>query len=132
LLIAFIAVLFALSFFLQQMYFTTRVQAVSTTILISEFRTRGPSGASDEFVELYNAHVDGFKRQKRPLTADEFVDYSTVKWSRNLKRHMVNGKYMDLDLGRIRPALVRPFTLMNLYFSELAVDERGLVPRTQR
>lgn len=29
--------------------------AVSTTVVISEFRTRGPNGASDEFVELYNA-----------------------------------------------------------------------------
>ncbi|HMJ24574.1 MAG TPA: lamin tail domain-containing protein, partial [Pyrinomonadaceae bacterium] len=31
------------------------VQAVgSSTIVISEFRTRGPNGAADEFVELYN------------------------------------------------------------------------------
>jgi hypothetical protein len=30
-------------------------QAVSTTVVISEFRTRGPSGGNDEFVELYNA-----------------------------------------------------------------------------
>jgi hypothetical protein len=28
--------------------------AVSTTIVISEFRTRGPNGAADEFVELFN------------------------------------------------------------------------------
>jgi hypothetical protein len=28
--------------------------AVSTTIVISEFRTRGPNGANDEFIELYN------------------------------------------------------------------------------
>ncbi len=28
--------------------------SVSTTIVISEFRTRGPSGANDEFIELYN------------------------------------------------------------------------------
>jgi hypothetical protein len=28
--------------------------AVSTDIVISEFRTRGPSGGNDEFVELYN------------------------------------------------------------------------------
>ncbi len=28
--------------------------AVSTSIVISEFRTRGPNGAADEFVELYN------------------------------------------------------------------------------
>lgn len=36
-------------------------QALSTTVVISQFRTRGPSGANDEFVELYNlsdAEVD--------------------------------------------------------------------------
>ena len=31
------------------------VGAVSTTLVISEFRTRGLNGAADEFVELYNA-----------------------------------------------------------------------------
>jgi predicted extracellular nuclease len=30
------------------------VRAVSTTVVISEFRVRGPNGGSDEFVELYN------------------------------------------------------------------------------
>jgi hypothetical protein len=34
------------------------LSAVSTTIVISEFRVRGPSGGSDEFVELYNALLD--------------------------------------------------------------------------
>ncbi|HEX5873188.1 MAG TPA: lamin tail domain-containing protein [Pyrinomonadaceae bacterium] len=33
---------------------SSRVQAVSTNIVISEFRVRGPNGAADEFVELYN------------------------------------------------------------------------------
>jgi hypothetical protein len=28
--------------------------AVSTSVVISEFRTRGPNGGSDEFIELYN------------------------------------------------------------------------------
>ena len=36
------------------LYFATRVQAVSNTVVISEFRVRGPNGAADEFVELYN------------------------------------------------------------------------------
>ena len=31
-----------------------RARAVSTTVVISEFRTRGPAGGNDEFVELYN------------------------------------------------------------------------------
>src|SRR2546428_10735452 len=29
-------------------------QAVSTTVVIGEFRVRGPNGGSDEFIELYN------------------------------------------------------------------------------
>src|SRR5215212_3058150 len=33
---------------------TSRVRAVSTNVVISEFRVRGPNGAADEFVELYN------------------------------------------------------------------------------
>src|SRR5829696_6549987 len=34
--------------------YSSRVQAVSTNIVISEFRVRGPNGGNDEFVELYN------------------------------------------------------------------------------
>src|SRR2546423_8765185 len=34
--------------------FSSRVQAVSTNVVISEFRVRGPNGGNDEFVELYN------------------------------------------------------------------------------
>src|SRR2546428_3884861 len=29
-------------------------QAASTTVVIGEFRVRGPNGGSDEFIELYN------------------------------------------------------------------------------
>src|SRR6185312_17052311 len=29
-------------------------QAASTTIVVSEFRTRGPNGSNDEFVEIFN------------------------------------------------------------------------------
>jgi endonuclease G len=52
--ILFITALFGISILFQQMYFARRVQAISTTVVISEFRTRGPNGAADEFVELYN------------------------------------------------------------------------------
>lgn len=51
----FTALLLAFSIFAYQRYFATTVKATSSTILISEFRTRGPAGAADEFVELYNA-----------------------------------------------------------------------------
>ncbi len=42
---------FAFSQFLD---FSSRVQAISSNVVISEFRVRGPNGAADEFVELYN------------------------------------------------------------------------------
>ena len=31
-----------------------KTEAVSSTVVISEFRTRGPNGGNDEFIELYN------------------------------------------------------------------------------
>src|SRR5688572_27065708 len=40
--------------------------AASTTVVISEFRTRGPNGANDEFIELFNksagaVDISGYK-----------------------------------------------------------------------
>src|SRR5918912_4464487 len=46
-----ILIIFAFALFLG---FSARVQAVSTNVVISEFRVRGPNGAADEFIELYN------------------------------------------------------------------------------
>src|ERR1044072_85716 len=34
--------------------FSSRVQAISSNVVISEFRVRGPNGGNDEFIELYN------------------------------------------------------------------------------
>ncbi|HVU02140.1 MAG TPA: lamin tail domain-containing protein [Polyangiaceae bacterium] len=44
----------------------TEAPAVSTTIVISEFRTRGPNGSNDEFVEIFNksnaaVNIGGYK-----------------------------------------------------------------------
>ncbi len=33
------------------------VRAISSTVVISEFRTRGPAGGNDEFIELFNLSV---------------------------------------------------------------------------
>src|SRR5215213_4342830 len=50
----FAIVIFTVFAFIQWLDFSPRVQAVSTNVVISEFRVRGPNGAADEFVELYN------------------------------------------------------------------------------
>ena len=47
-------VIIAVFAFMLFLSFSTRVQAISTNIVISEFRVRGPNGGNDEFVELYN------------------------------------------------------------------------------
>ena len=43
-----------LSFLIFNFTFLPISQAVSSTVVISEFRTRGPNGGNDEFIELYN------------------------------------------------------------------------------
>jgi hypothetical protein len=47
------ATLFSLILFSTQLCFPP-VRAASASIIISEFRTRGPNGVNDEFIELYN------------------------------------------------------------------------------
>jgi endonuclease G len=47
-------VVFAVLAFIIFLSFSSRVQAVSTNVVISEFRVRGPNGGNDEFIELYN------------------------------------------------------------------------------
>ena len=47
-------VLLAVFSFMVFLSFSSRVQAISTNVVISEFRVRGPQGGNDEFVELYN------------------------------------------------------------------------------
>src|SRR5215217_7383143 len=47
-------VILAIFAFMLFLSFSSRVQAISTNVVISEFRVRGPNGAADEFVELYN------------------------------------------------------------------------------
>src|SRR5260221_6574054 len=47
--------LLASAFILVPLLLSSGAPAASSTVLISEFRTRGPNGANDEFVELFNA-----------------------------------------------------------------------------
>lgn len=48
-----------------------------------------------------------------------------LKWSRNLKRRMAQGKMEEFDGDLIKPTIYRPFVRQELYDSTLFVDERG-------
>ncbi|WP_344759126.1 type ISP restriction/modification enzyme, partial [Luteimonas lutimaris] len=56
---------------------------------------------------------------------DHAEDEPVIKWSRNLKRRLEQGKNEAFDQERIRPMSYRPYNKQWLYDSELFVDERG-------
>lgn len=60
------------------------------------------------------------------LTTD--TKQNAIKWSRNLKRRVQQGKYEEFDRARIRPMYRRPFLVEWLYDSGVLVDERGNAP----
>jgi predicted helicase len=76
--------------------------------------------------ENYNNEVDRYKRKGSPKNIDNFVDYTKVKWSSTLKRHLASSRYVDFDAVRIRTCLYRPFTKMLLYYDEVLNDRPGL------
>ena len=83
------------------------------------------------FAEEYNGEVTRWQSQpkKDKTSIDDFVSYTTMKWSRNLKRDLRMGKEIDFDPKHIRPSLYRPFCKMNLYFADTVIDERGAWPK---
>ena len=57
------------------------------------------------------------------LTTD--TKQNAIKWSRNLKRRVQQGRYEEYDSTRIRPMYRRPFLVEWLYDSSILIDERG-------
>jgi predicted helicase len=60
------------------------------------------------------------------LTTD--VNENAIKWSRNLKRRVDQGKFEKFDKLRVQPMYRRPFLLEWFYNSSVLVDERGNSP----
>ncbi len=56
---------------------------------------------------------------------DHAEDEPVIKWSRNLKRRLEQGRSEEFDQGKVRPMSYRPYYNQWLYDSELFVDERG-------
>jgi len=82
-----------------------------------------------EFCENYNAEVDRYKRSGNQLEGqafDRFLDYSKVKWSRDLKKDLQRGRFAQFVEAQIRTAAYRPFTKRYLYLADLLNDTPGL------
>ncbi len=82
-----------------------------------------------EFCEDYNAEVDRYKRSRKELQGqafDRFLNYSKVKWSRDLKQDLRRRRYAEFNESRIKTAEYRPFTKRYLYLADLLNDTPGL------
>lgn len=80
-----------------------------------------------QFCEHYNAEVDRYRRAGRPARLDDFLDYSTIKWSRDLKQDLVRGVSARLSTSKFRVSLYRPFTTKHHYFADVLNDSPGLL-----
>ena len=112
--------------------FRTYSLGVSTNrdAVVYDFQSEALSNKVASFCENYNAEIDRYNRKAKGKvlegrTLDDFLDYSKIKWSRNLKRSLRNAKSLEFSSEHIRRALYRPFVRQNLYFSDISVDEMG-------
>ena len=83
------------------------------------------TGTVKSLSDTYNSEIDRWLRSGRPEALDSFVDYEKLKWSRNLKRNLRNAIYDKFSPSKFRLSLYRPFSLQQLYYSDVLVDETG-------
>ena len=89
----------------------------------------GASTNRDEWVIDFN---DAALSKRMEWFCGEFVEAAKLlahpghlKWSRNLKRRMAQGRTEGFDKNLIKTTTYRPFVRQKLYDSTLFVDERG-------
>lgn len=83
----------------------------------------------ERFIDDYSAELGRYQRKAKLTNLDDFLDYSKIKWSRNLKRLLKTGDEPDFNIGSIRQMLYRPFAKSNVYFAPIVVDELGQLRR---
>ncbi|MBX0329785.1 hypothetical protein K2Z83_19120 [Oscillochloris sp. ZM17-4] len=81
-----------------------------------------------EFIADYNGEVDRFKRAERGTNIDDFVNYTSIKWSRDLKLDLQRGNYAVYVKNKIRESLYRPFCKQYLFFDRILNEEVYVFP----
>ena len=72
-------------------------------------------------------HQQTVRLSKSPIQSVGIDDFlaTTVKWSRNLKRRLLQNKGDDFSFQQIRKGLYRPYCQLFFYDSPTFIDERG-------
>ena len=97
--------------------------------VVYDFDREALSARMERFCDDYNAEIDRYLRKGKAANLDDFLDYTKVKWSRNLKRSLKNAQNLTFDRSYCRPALYRVFTKQHVYFADIAIDELGQIPK---
>ncbi|MFL6275233.1 MAG: type ISP restriction/modification enzyme [Blastocatellia bacterium] len=79
----------------------------------------------ERFCDSYNAEVNRYLQKGKPKDLDNFLSYDAVKWSRNLKRGLLNQRIIEFDESKVRTGMFRAFAKAYQYFDDLLIDELG-------
>ncbi|MFM6196786.1 MAG: type ISP restriction/modification enzyme [Planktothrix sp.] len=79
-------------------------------------------------ISTYNEQVRKWRdRSDKSVDVDNFVicDDHKINWSRDLKKDLKSGKFLEFSQTRIRQSLYRPFVSSRLYFADGLNDSPG-------
>jgi predicted helicase len=79
-------------------------------------------------IDLYNQEVNRWaNRSNRNASIQEFLidDDTRIKWTRELRRRVKQGKLAEFDRANIVDAYFRPFAKKKLYYDELLLNRPG-------
>ncbi len=79
--------------------------------------------AVKKFARNFNSEAERYRISGRPKDVDGFVNDDLLKWSRNLKRHLVWGDSIKFTDAAIRTAAYRPYSKRFVYLADIVVDE---------
>ena len=82
-------------------------------------------------ISTYNEQVRKWQdRSDKSVDVDNFVicDDHKISWSRDLKKDLKTGKYLEFSQTRTRRSLYRPFVNSHLYFADGLNDSPGKFP----
>jgi predicted helicase len=76
-------------------------------------------------IEVYNEHVDRYRRLGTKPQINDFVVYDDTKisWSRDLKLDVKRGNLAKFNEDKVRQAVYRPFTKQYLFFDKILNEE---------
>jgi len=73
------------------------------------------------FIDLYNEDVSTYKHLGDKSIINDIINYS-IKWSRDLKNHLISGDTMVFSDDKIGKSLYRPF-VAKLFYNDFAIND---------